>query len=217
LLHDFRGQLRSDKPPGPYSFERHVDDLAALLDTLGIGAVHLIGTSYGGEVGLHAAVRLPERVRTLSVIDSASELDPLLRASVRSWVMLAHRETARAFYWAAIPALYSRSFVERNLALLEERVEDFAALPEEYFAGQRALYETFLGLDLTGMLASIRCPTLVICGEEDLLKPPRLSRIIAEGIPDGELVLLPGCGHAAFLEQPGTIRSLLYGFVRRQR
>lgn len=215
LLHDFRGQLMSDKPPGPYSFERHVEDLRTLLDGLNIGGVHLIGTSYGGEVGLYAAVRHPERVRSLAVIDSASELDALLETFVRSWVMLACQQTARQFYWAAIPSLYSTAFIEGNRELLEERLEDFAALPEEYFAGQRTLYEAFLGLNLTGQLTSIRCPTLVICGEEDLLKPPRFSRLIAERVPDCELVLLPGCGHAAFLEQPETIRSLLYGFVRR--
>jgi 3-oxoadipate enol-lactonase len=215
LLHDFRGQLQSDKPPGPYSFERHVDDLTALIDALEIESVHLVGTSYGGEVALHAAVARPERVRSLAVIDAASEIDALLEAFVRSWILLARRETAREFYWAAIPSLYSTAFIHRNRAFLEERVEDFAVLPEEYFAGQRTLYETFLGLDVTGQLSAIRCPTLVICGEEDLLKPPRFSRLIAERIPRSELVLLPGCGHAAFLEQPETIRSLLYGFARR--
>ena len=215
LLHDFRGQLQSDKPPGPYTFRRHVEDLAALLEHLGIAEAHLIGTSYGGEVALHAAVERPAGVRSLTVIDSVSELDALIEAFVHSWILLARTETAREFYWAAVPILYSRGFIRGNRKMLEERVEVFAALPEQYFAGQRTLYETFLALDLTARLSEIACPTLVICGEEDLLKPPRFSRLIAEKVPGSELVLLPGCGHVAIFEQPEALKRLLRDFTGR--
>jgi len=215
LLHDFRGQLQSDKPPGPYTFGQHVQDLAALLDCLEVGKVHLIGTSYGGEVALHFAVEHPQRVSSLCVIDSASELDALLEAFVRSWALLASPATARELYWAAIPSLYSSRFIRANQRFLEERAETFAALPEDYFTGQRWLYETFLGLNVTGRLAEIPCPALVVCGEEDLLKPPHFSRLIAERIPASQLVLLPGCGHVAIFEQPETLKSLLFGFTGR--
>jgi 3-oxoadipate enol-lactonase len=215
LLHDFRGQLQSDKPPGPYAFRRHVDDLMTLLDSLGIGAVHLVGTSYGGEVALHVAVEHPTRVRSLAVIDSASEIDALLDAFIRSWILLCRRETAREFYWSAIPSLYSRGFLHTNRSFLEERAEAFAALPEDYFAGQRSLYETFLSLDLTARLSAITSPTLVVCGEEDLLKPPRFSRLIAGRVLRSELVLLPRCGHVAIFEQPEALKSLLFGFTTK--
>lgn len=215
LLHDFRGQLQSDKPPGPYTFHRHVQDLAALLDHLGVRKAHLIGTSYGGEVALHAAVEQPERVSSLAIIDSASEIDPLLEAFVRSWSLLSRPETARELYWAAIPSLYSSGFIAANRTFLEERAQVFAALPAEYFAGQRALYETFLGLNITARLPEIPCPALVVCGEEDILKPPRFSRLIAEGIAASELVLLPRCGHVAIFEQPETLKRLLFGFTSR--
>ena len=215
LLHDFRGQLQSDKPPGPYTFRRHVDDLVTLLDSLGIGAVHLVGTSYGGEVALHVAVEHPGRVRSLAVIDSASEIDALLEAFIRSWLLLCRRETAREFYWTAIPSLYSSGFLQANRGFLEERLESFTALPEEYFTGQRSLYETFLALNLTARLPEITSPTLVVCGEEDVLKPPRFSRLIAGRVPRSELVLLPRCGHVAIFEEPEALKSLLFGFTMK--
>lgn len=215
LLHDFRGQLKSSKPPGPYSFAQHVEDLAALLDSLEIPSTHLIGTSYGGEVAMHFALAYPGRVQSLALIDSVSEVDALLEAFIRSWILLARRETAREFYWAAIPSLYSAGFIRHKRGFLVECCEAFTALPEEYFQGQRALYETFLTLNLTAELSHLSCPTLVVCGEDDILKPPRFSRLIADRIPRSELVILPRCGHMAIFEQPEALKSLLLGFIHK--
>jgi 3-oxoadipate enol-lactonase len=72
VLHDFRGQLLS---PGRVAhMSEHVDDLAALLDHLGIESAHVAGTSYGGEVGMMFAAAHPERVRSLAVITSVSHM-----------------------------------------------------------------------------------------------------------------------------------------------
>jgi 3-oxoadipate enol-lactonase len=191
LLHDFRGQLRSDKPPGPYSFEMHAADLKRLLEDEGVEQAHLVGTSYGGEVGLVFACSYPERVRTLSLIDSVSELDPLLRKTVELWITLAAGSSPEELYWGVIPTLYGRRFLRRQLSL----------------------YRTFLGLEITERLPAIRCPTLVVCGQEDALKPPRFSRLIAEKIEGAELVLLPDCGHVAIYEKPQELASLLLGVV----
>jgi 3-oxoadipate enol-lactonase len=213
LLHDFRGQLRSDKPPGPYSFEAHASDLERLLEVTGIERVHLIGTSYGGEVGMVFAYTWPQRVRSLSLIDSVSELDPLLRKTVELWITLAERNSPEEFYWGVVPTLYGRRFLQRQPAFLGERAGLMAALPRDYFEGQASLYRTFLGLNITGKLSAIRCPTLVVCGEEDVLKPPAFSRLIAERIAGAELVVLPDCGHVAIYEKPEELASLLLGFV----
>ncbi|HOX18373.1 MAG TPA: alpha/beta hydrolase, partial [Spirochaetales bacterium] len=76
LCHDFRGQLLSDKPAGPYSLELHARDLALLLDALGFGGrVHLVGTSYGAEVALAFARDFPERAASLCMVDGVCEAD----------------------------------------------------------------------------------------------------------------------------------------------
>src|SRR5512136_3074629 len=61
LLYDCRGQGQSDHPAGPYSMELHADDLAALLDALGIARAHIGGISYGAEISVVFALRHPER------------------------------------------------------------------------------------------------------------------------------------------------------------
>lgn len=215
LLHDFQGQLRSDKPQGPCTFNEHTADLAALADHLGIESLHLAGTSYGGEVALQFAMDYPEKTLSLCIIDSVSETDALLDAFIRSWIQLAKKETAEAFYWSAVPSLYSSSFLSNHMDMLTQRAAAFKELPDDYFAGQRMLYENFLGIHMTAKLKDITCPALVVCGTDDILKPPKFSRLIAERIPSSRLVLLPDCGHVAIFEQPETLIDLLLGFLER--
>jgi len=213
LLHDFRGQLQSDKPTGPYSFEEHAADLAALMASLDIRQADIVGTSYGGEVAMKFATDYPDKTASLTVIDSVSETDGLLDAFIESWSLMARKETAREFYWSAIPALYSSEFIAEHRDILSQRAELFSQLPEDYFSGQRALYDTFKAIDLTGELKHITSPALVVCGTADILKPPKFSRIIADNIDQSRLVLLPDCGHVAIFEQPETLRDLISGFL----
>ncbi|MGC8015913.1 alpha/beta fold hydrolase, partial [Salmonella enterica] len=79
LLHDFKGQLKSEKPKGPYSFKEHAYESKLLMDELDIKKVHIIGTSYGGEVALRFAIDYPQYVKSISIIDSVSELDETLK------------------------------------------------------------------------------------------------------------------------------------------
>jgi len=89
LLYDCRGMWQSDHPPGPYAMNQHADDLAGLLDELGIERAHIGGISYGGEVSLTFALRYPERTRSLIIADAVSRVDPWLRTVVEGWIVAA--------------------------------------------------------------------------------------------------------------------------------
>ena len=76
LLHDFRGQGRSTLVSEGITFETHARDMAMLLDTLGIHGLHIVGVSYGAEVGMYFALMYPERVKSLTLGTAVSESDP---------------------------------------------------------------------------------------------------------------------------------------------
>jgi len=213
LLHDFRGQLKSGKPPGPYSFDDHTADLKALLDSLGLKQVHLVGTSYGGEAGMVFTLSHPEYVKSLSLIDSVSETDSALRGFVELWKTLAEKNSPGEFFRGMLPTIYSSGFLKEKEGFLRDRARDFEKIGEDYFRGQICLYETFLGLDITEELPAVGCPVLVVCGEEDLLKPVKFSKLIYDRIPGSEFVVIPGCGHVTIFEKPGELNSLLLGFI----
>ena len=210
VLHDFRGQLRSEKPAGPYSMQDHVDDLAALMDELGIESAHLVGTSYGGEVGMMFAGQHPDRVKTLSVIACVSRVDDTLRRGVTEWADVA-RNRPEDLWEISLPYNYSPRFVETNPAFVEAGRQRVAALPDDWFRALADLCEAFVTLDVH--LGRIQCPTLVICGENDTLKPVRASREIADGIHDSELVVIHGAGHAVVIEKPDEVNAALLHFL----
>ena len=118
LLHDFRGQLQSSKPHSDWTLEDHVEDFRALLDHLGIERCHVVGTSYGGEVGMLFAARWPQRVRSLSVIASVSELGADIDKHVLDWRRAA-AEAPDTLYRTMLPTTFSDAFVAANPCLVE--------------------------------------------------------------------------------------------------
>lgn len=214
VLHDFRGQLKSSKPKGPYTFAQHTNDVIALMDHLGIAKAHLIGTSYGGEVGLRLAIDHPSRVQTLSVIDSVSELDERLRDTVSGWKDAAATRHGETFFNRMMPSIYSPGFIDRNREMLNQRAKAMNAIGSDYYDGQITLYDTFLNdVTMTPELHRIPCPTLILCGELDTLKPVKFSALMAQAIPNSEFLILPDCGHVAIFEKPNELNSALLGFI----
>jgi 3-oxoadipate enol-lactonase len=213
VLHDFRGQLKSGKPPGPYTLDVHVDDLIALMDTLQVERAHLVGTSYGGEVAMLAAIRHPERVRSLSVIASVSEVTPLLRHKVERWIATALTDR-EGLYDATVPDNFSSAFVAEHPEFVEAGRERLRGFDDDWFRALADLCRAFEHLNLTARLREVRCPTLVIAGSEDALKPVAASRLIANSIHGAELVVIEGAGHAVVIEQPGAVNAALLAFLR---
>jgi len=76
---------------------------------------------------------------------------------------------------------------------------------------------SFSRLDVTAELHKIAVPTLVIVGEEDILKPRQYAETIAREIPHAEFAVVPHAGHAVCWEQPGVFNSLMLGFLTKQR
>ena len=216
IAHDFKGQLKSSKPDGPYTFDEHCAETKALLEHLGVKKVHLVGTSYGGEIAMKMAILYPELVDTISVIDSVSELDPVCEGFVVGWKVLCDTMDGETFFWGMAPSIYGPDFIENNRAMLSGRAKAIKHNPDRYLEGQKVLYDTFAhDVTMTDQLHKIQCPALILCGEEDILKPPKFSQIIADNIPNAEYVTIPNCGHVAIFEKPKELESAIFGFIMK--
>lgn len=214
LLHDFLGQGRSDKPAHGYSLGGHCQDLLALLDHLQVEKAHVVGVSYGGEVGLLFAASYPERVQSLTVGTAVSEIHPLLAAMGKSWIAAAELADGKRFFEIITPLVYSNSFLAEKQEWLDRRKEIFARVATpDWFAAFLGLMKSFMQLNLTPELRKIKAPTLVLAAEEDILKPPYYSEIIARGIEGAILKTVPGTGHALPMEKPGEFNELVQEFL----
>lgn len=217
ILHDFKGQTMSDKPDAhSYSFAAHAAEAKALYESLGASKLHLIGTSYGGEVAMKFAALYPDMVKTVSIIDSVAELDEVLRAFVLSWKTLADCGDGEQFFWGMAPSIYGPKFMAEHKDMLAERARACKKIDPSYFRGQKILYDTFAeDVEMKADLPKIQCPALVICGQDDILKKPKFSRTIYELIPHSEYVILPDSGHVTIFEQPDTLCTCLFGFIMK--
>jgi 3-oxoadipate enol-lactonase len=214
ILHDTRGQLLSDKPEGDYSLEMHVKDLKNLLDHLGINKVHLVGTSYGSEISMIFAYTYPEITKSISVITGVSETDGVLKAAVESWIEGA-RLSPVCFYKTLKPWAYSSDYIEKNNNVFLEREKAMDKMPKDFFTGFIKLCEAFLKIDITKNLNKIKCPTLVLSAELDIIKPAKFGKIIHDNIKGSEFEILKNCAHTIVLEAPLETAEKVMNFIKK--
>lgn len=213
LLYDCRGMWQSEHPAGPYSMALHADDLAALLDELGIERAHVGGISYGAEISMVFALNHPERTRSLVLSSAVSHVDPLLKGMMDSWIAAVRAKDPEIFFRVTYPVNFSEGWIAANQEALAAARERYEELDYDAFL---ELLLSFCQLDVTGELHRIAAPALVIVGEEDILKPRKYAEVIAREIPDTELVIVPHAGHAVIWERPGIFNSLILGFLAQQ-
>lgn len=189
---------------------QHADDLACLLTGLSVPRAHILGISYGGEVAQAFALACPERVATLVLADTASEVGPELRLIVEGWRAAALSGDADLFYLVTAPWSFSAPCIASHGALLEAARQRYRSLDLPAVA---RLCDAFLGVHFTPRLGDIRVPTCVVVGGLDLLKGPRYASILHAGIRGSVLHVLPGAGHAATWEAPDRFNAVVLDFL----
>jgi pimeloyl-ACP methyl ester carboxylesterase len=188
------------------------DDLARLLNSLGLEQATLAGLSMGGYVAFAFLRRHPERLRSLALVDTKAGADTEETAARR----LAMAERVLAEGVAIVPELMlpgllgETTHAQRPLVVEEVTKLILEQDPRAVAAAQRGMAGR---PDSTGLLGSVRVPVLVVVGAEDELTPPSASRAIAAATPDAQLVEIAGAGHLVCLEQPEEVNRALYQFV----
>ena len=199
---------------GSVSVSAMVGDVLAVLDDLGIGAVHVLGASLGGMIAQDLAVRHPERVDKLVLACTTPGWPfayPMPPVTVR--LIVASRR---------LPAdVAVRHHVENALSAvtLKERpelVEQILARQRSATAGQASWREQVAaGASYVGGLRQrgIRARTLILHGEADRVVDPRNARLLAARIPHARLVTFPKLGHLFFWEDPAGFAAVVTSFL----
>jgi len=216
LLHDFRGQLLSEKPVEKYTFTQHALDLKELLDQLEIEKVHLIGTSYGAIVGLRFALDFSGYVKSITLIDALSELDAAFHRIADVWLAIIKEGDMVKLFRAAVPTIYSNFFLEKNEKLLRDREELLKKVPRDFVESLgRLVNNTLTNARISAELTRIKCPVFIAVGENDQLTPVKFSKLLQKQMPHAEFVIVPECGHTTIYEKPEVVNSLALGFISK--
>jgi pimeloyl-ACP methyl ester carboxylesterase len=188
------------------------DDLVRLLDDRGLDRVVLGGLSLGGYVALAFLRRHADRVSGLVLLDTKASADGDQARADR--LKMAERVLAEGNDFVPevmLPKLLGQTsrehrpeVVEKVTALIREQTPEAIAGAQRGMAARAAT---------TDVLATIKVPTLVVTGEEDVVTGPEIGRDLAAGIPGARFLLVEEAGHLVNLEQPEIVNEALLDFL----
>ena len=202
IRYDNRGAGRSPAPWRLTSIPELAGDAVRLLDALAIDSAHVYGLSMGGMIAQEVAIRFPDRVRAL-VLGGTSHGGPrAVLPSPRIAAALTSRGAPAALRAELVGrALFSEGFRREQPDQVVAHLRNLAA----HRASARGLVSHLTASayhDTRARLGRIAAPTLVLHGGADELTPVANARLLAAGIPDATLHVIPGVGHGYLLEQP---------------
>lgn len=211
IAYDARGHGRTDAPAGPYAMSDFADDLAGLIDSLGIDSAHLVGLSMGGMIAQQFALTYPDRVRSLVLADTTSEYNQEAR---RQFAERARVTEERGMAPLAAPTTerwFTPEFRSQNPEDVTRIMSTFLASPPRgYAASCRAIAR----IDFTERLVSIQVPTLVLVGSQDTSTTPEMALKIHEYIPGSRYVQIADAAHLTNVARPEEFGRLVLETVR---
>lgn len=209
---DLRGHGRSEAFPGPFTLAQQADDMAALLDHLGIERAVVAGLSMGGYIAFAFWRRYAGRVRALVLADTRAEPDSVVARANRDQAIARVRQTGAAAYAdEMLPRVLSPgSLADPRIAAAAHKM-----MAEQSVSG---IIGALGGLrdrdDSRPTLPTITVPALVLAGEMDVLTPPADGAALAAAIPGAKFAVVPRAGHLSPLENVRAFNAAMRAFLR---
>ena len=192
------------------------DDVLEIVDALTLSRLHFVGHALGGLIGLELALRKPELIEKLVVVNGWSKADPHSGRCFDARIALLQNTGVEAFIKAQPLFLYPAVWMSEN----PERMAADEIHGVAHFQGETNILRRIAALrafDIDAQLPDIQVPTLVIGTRDDLLVPYTRSVHLAEGLPHGTLLLTDFGGHAVNITHPGTFNEQLIAFLADAR
>ena len=214
---DLRGSGESDKPKGEFTTELYADDIAALMQELGIARAHVMGLSLGAAIGMWLAAKYPDKVKTLSVHSGWPKTDPYIETVLEDWKVAAkaigsvpEMVIGTMFPWCFTPELYSTS--PDSLAAFAAFVRSRPPMSVDSYIQQA---DAVIAHDVEARLADITAPTLITFGRHDQITSIRFSAPLLSGINNSELLIFETSSHAPIYESADEFNEKTLEFLQR--
>jgi 3-oxoadipate enol-lactonase len=209
LRYDTRGAGLSEKIGGAVTWDDMADDLAGLLDALGItGKVALAGIAVGAAIAVHFAVRNPDRAAALVLHGPAVGVAANRRQATLDRASAAETGGMRAIAESSLAGSYP-PVVRHDPAVFNDfRARWLGNDPRSFAAINRML----AGQSIEAELAQLACPALLTAGRHDSLRPPSIIEPMARLVPAGQFLEL-NTGHFASVQTPGLVAQAIHAFL----
>lgn len=213
VAYDHRGHGQSEVTKDGYELDNLVTDAISLIEAQDVGPVHFVGMSTGGFVGMRVALRRPELLKSLVLMDTSAEAEndtALKQYNMLLWMV------KYVGWWAVIgqvmPLLFHKSFLEDGSRKAEvKQWKDIVTGHEK--KGIVPFGKGIFARDsVLERLAGLSLPTAVVVGEQDVATTPEYAQRIADVIPNTKMYTIPDAGHSAAVEKPTTVADAMRDF-----
>jgi pimeloyl-ACP methyl ester carboxylesterase len=210
IVYDRAGSGRSQRARDGYSIDAWGDELAGLLDYLGVPSAVVVGHSLGSMVAQRFAGKYAKRTRALILAGGEAELPPDARHILTERARAIEAQGMLAAVGPWLTSVVSANTREANPALV-------GLLRDMYLSNDARTYaQHCLALRdgaVRGEHANIACPTLLTVGDQDLVTPLSWQRQIAAGIAGSRIRIIPGTAHMTMLEAPAVFNTVVLDFL----
>jgi 3-oxoadipate enol-lactonase len=217
ISYDHRGQGRSEVTPSGYDMDSLAADAAALIRELGAAPCHFAGLSMGGFVGMRLAIRHPDLLRSLILMDTSADPEPEQnRGPYRRLAFVGRWFGFRPVVKPVMNIMFGRTFLAdpTKKAIREKWRNHLLQLPR--IGTYRAAHGVIDRQGVYDQLGRIDTPTLVLVGDEDVATVPAKAERMHQAIAGSKLVIVPGAGHSASIEQPALVTKAIEDFLPQQ-
>lgn len=212
VRYDLRGAGLSEKLRGPVDFADMSDDLARLLDRIGIdGPVFLAGCAVGGGIALDFASRVPGRVRGVVAMAPAVSISSDRRESALAFAAAIETDGLRPLVEMAVERAFATE-VKTDPAVIAGYVARWLGNDARSYA---ETYRMVIRSDLDRRLGGIRCPVLAVAGSHDVVRPATLVKATAAALPHADYRMLAS-GHFMPVQSPVPVADAIGAFLAAQ-
>jgi pimeloyl-ACP methyl ester carboxylesterase len=212
ITYDVRGHGWTEKTEGEYNIPLFAEDSYQLMEAIKVKDAYFLGYSMGGRIALDLAINHSGMVKALILANSSIGLTPPPPEAIerrRMWLELLQKGDIEGFTELMTTTAFSPGFKERNPDEFERyKIIKLQNKPDALTRVIRALGVPAPPPDLT----KVKCPVLILVGENDSLMGVEQGKLAKETIADSKLVILP-TGHAAAVELPGEFNSAVMEFL----
>ena len=208
LRYDKRGHGASGVSEGPYTIAQLADDALGLLDALKIEKAHFMGLSIGGMIGQQLGARYPERILSLSLCNTASEMPP--RSLWEERFEIARAQGIAGLVDGTIKRWFTAPFIERAPQEIEKvRQMILGTNLDGYIACGSAVRD----MAQSTMLLKIKTPTLVLSGRDDPACNVDQGTVLHRLIDHSKMAIIEQAAHLSNIEQPEVFNRTVREFI----
>jgi 3-oxoadipate enol-lactonase len=213
LLLDFIFQGQSEKGGEWRNFEQHAEDVTSVMKAVGINATHILGISYGSLVAQHFALKFPQLVKSLILLSTFAHKTPYYEAIELAWWRSLETGGYNLMLDIMLPTVLSEEYFLNPLVSIKAMKESRREKDQSADSILKLMRATKERGDFRKYLRGIRCRTLIIQGEKDMLLPVHMAVEVEKNIFGSKLEVIAHAGHTLNLEHVPEVCKKVRDFL----